>query len=304
MKKIKTKLTKRSLYSVIITSLAIIISITSISISYCYNRKDNDALTTDSINDNSDNPKVYNHLQNELGKHVHVGVSALGRNYTDDALVVAQKLNASDCANNGHKVVYLTFDDGVSTTSTRKVLDILRNYDVHATFFVTGVSLIEGGDRAASLLKQAFNDGHAIGNHSYSHNYKYLFPNRVLNLDNFVADYKENDKLLSKILGPSFVTRVIRCPGGRMSWQGIEALDNYTKENHIAAVDWNALNGDAEGNTKNAQELYNFAVATSQGKELVVLLMHDDYGKQATVDALPKIIEYFKSNGYDFRTLS
>ena len=55
---------------------------------------------------------------------------------------------------------------------------------------------------------------------------------------------------------------------------------------------------------KNAKELANYAIKTSEGKEMVVLLMHDTYGKEETVKALPAIIKYFKDNGYEFKTLS
>ena len=60
----------------------------------------------------------------------------------------------------------------------------------------------------------------------------------------------------------------------------------------------------SEGKRKNAKELTEYAIKTSEGKEMVVLLMHDTYGKEETVKALPGIIKYFKDNGYEFKTLS
>lgn len=89
-----------------------------------------------------------------------------------------------------------------------------------------------------------------------------------------------------------------------MSWKGMSPLDEYLDANNMASIDWNALNGDAEGGKKNAQQLIDYAIKTSQGKEMVVLLMHDTYGKEETAKALPTIIKYFKDNGYDFKTLS
>ena len=88
-----------------------------------------------------------------------------------------------------------------------------------------------------------------------------------------------------------------------MSWKGMDELDNYLKENNKVSIDWNALNGDAEGRKKSANELINRAITTSQDKNMVVLLMHDTYGKEETAKALPEIIKYFKDNGYEFRTL-
>ena len=69
------------------------------------------------------------------------------------------------------------------------------------------------------------------------------------------------------------------------------------------SIDWNALNGDAEGKRKNAEELKNYAIKTAEGKEMVVILMHDTYGKEETAKSLAGIIKYFKNNGYEFRTL-
>ena len=82
------------------------------------------------------------------------------------------------------------------------------------------------------------------------------------------------------------------------------AIWSYLEKNNIASIDWNALNADAEGRKKNAQELADYAIKTSQGKDIVVLLMHDTYGKEETAKALPTIIKYFKDNGYEFKTLS
>ena len=115
---------------------------------------------------------------------------------------------------------------------------------------------------------------------------------------------EKNDKLLKSILGENFTTHVMRCPGGYMSWKGMEPLDRYLDENKLVSIDWNALNADAEGRKKNAQELADYAIKTSQGKDIVVLLMHDTYGKEETAKALPTIIKYFKDNGYEFKTLS
>ena len=201
-------------------------------------------------------------------------------------------------------MVFLTFDDGSSTTVTPQILETLKENDVRATFFVTGENIERGGKKAEDLIKQSFDYGNAIANHSWSHDYHALYPNRTLDLDSFLADFKKTDDLLKKILGPYFSTRVIRCPGGHMSWKGMEPLDEYLNKNNMASIDWNALNKDAEGRKKNADELVQNAINTSQGKDIVVLLMHDTYGKEETAKALPRIIQYFKDNGYEFKTLS
>lgn len=233
-----------------------------------------------------------------------VGVNSEGKKYSYDALKICEKLKNGDYSNNGEKIVFLTFDDGTSTTVTPQVLQILDKYNVKATFFLVGKNIEDGGNEAKELVKKEFNSGHAIGNHSYSHNYNILYPDRHLNLDSFKSDYDKNSELLKSILGDDFSTRVLRCPGGYMSWKGMGELDGYLNDNNMTYIDWNALSGDAEGKKKNADELAQHAIETSKDKEIVVLLMHDTYGKEETVKSLPKIIEYFKNNGFEFKTLA
>ncbi|MDU4860140.1 MAG: polysaccharide deacetylase family protein [Terrisporobacter othiniensis] len=241
--------------------------------------------------------------EEEKKKYV-VGVSHEGEKYSYDAKKVSEKLSKYDYTNDGEKIVFLTFDDGTSKTNTPKVLDTLKEEDVKATFFLTGQNIENGGQEAKDLVKREFDEGHAIGNHSYTHDCKKLYPGRTLDMEAFKEDFDKNDKLLQDILGKYFSTRVIRCPGGYMSWNGMEPLDNYLDENNMVSIDWSSLNADAEGKRKNAEELLDYAIKTSEGKEMVVLLMHDTYGKEETAKALPDIIKYFKDNGYEFRTLS
>ena len=242
--------------------------------------------------------------EEEEAKKRMVGVNHEAKKYSYDAVKVSEKLSKYDYSNNGEKIVFLTFDDGASTTVTPKILETLEKGDVKATFFVTGENIERGGQKARELIKKEFDSGNAIANHSYSHDYKYLYPDRTLNLENFLTDFKKTDDILKDILGPYFSTRVIRCPGGHMSWKDMEPLDEYLKENNMASIDWNALNADAQGKKKSAQELVDYAIKTSEGKEMVVLLMHDTYGKEETAKALPQIIKYFKDNGYEFKTLA
>ncbi len=233
-----------------------------------------------------------------------VGVIHGAKQYTYDARKIQEKLHKQEYSNNGKKIVFLTFDDGPSTTVTPKILETLKEENVRATFFVNGKTLENGGEEAKRILKESFNYGNAIGNHSYSHDYHILYPNRHLDLDSFTDDFEKNEEVLKSVLGDYFSTRVIRCPGGYMSWKDMDNLNEYLDKNNMAEIDWNALNADAEGKKKNAQQLVDKAIKSSSGKEMVVILMHDTYGKDETAKALPKIIEYFKQQGYEFKTLS
>ena len=162
-----------------------------------------------------------------------------------DANMVWNKLMARDYSNS-EKVVFLTFDDGPSKTVTPEVLKVLDKHKVKGTFFVMGKTLERGGAEAEKILKEVYESGHAIGNHTYSHDYKKLYPGRRVNIDNFVADLKKNEELMQKALGKKdFHTRVYRAPGGTMSWRGMDVLKDYSVANNIVPIDWNALNKDA-----------------------------------------------------------
>lgn len=223
------------------------------------------------------------------------------KKYGYDANVVWEKLDSYDYSNNGEKVVFLTFDDGPSTTNTPKVLDTLNKHGVKGTFFIKGNSLETDG--ANEILKRTFDEGNAIAHHSYTHDYKTLYPNRGLNLNTFANEISKTTEAMQKVLGEKFTSNVLRCPGGYMSWKNMQPLNDYLKDKGMSSIDWNALNADAEGKKKNAQELYEYTVNTSEGKEMVVVLMHDTYGKEETVKSLDMIIPYFKENGYQFKIL-
>lgn len=206
----------------------------------------------------------------------------------------------------GKKVAYLTFDDGPSTTNTPEVLKILDKYNVKGTFFVLGTSLNDN-EKAQEILKTIAGSGHAIANHTYSHDYKYLYPNRTMNVENIISDIEKNNVLLKEILGKDFETKTIRFPGGYWSWNGREPMKAKMIEKGYCNVDWNALNGDAEGKKKDAAGLFEKVKSSVEelgpNADSVVILMHDTYGKEETVKALPQIIEYLQSNGFELRTM-
>lgn len=204
------------------------------------------------------------------------------------------------------KVVYLTFDDGPSIENTENILKVLDNYNIKATFFLTGVS-INKGDTEKDLVKKIACNGHAIGNHSYSHSYKKLYPNRYIDREAFFDDIKKNDALLKSILGPSFSTRAIRFPGGYWSWKNRKEIKDEIDNEGYAIIDWNSLNEDAQGSFKYAPELVAMTKKNvnnlGENADSIVFLMHDANGKAETVKALPEIIEFFKSNNFEFKTI-
>ena len=203
----------------------------------------------------------------------------------------------------GKKVAYLTFDDGPSETVTPLILDTLKAENVHATFFLVGKAIDES-NVTKNLVKREVQEGNAIGNHTYSHNYNYLYPNKTVNVDNVMADVNKTNQSLKNILGENFSTRAIRFPGGHMTWKGMDAMDAVLKEKDYHQVDWNALSKDAEGKPKNAEQLKQELIKTiPAGRQKAIILMHDTYGKEETAKALPEIIKYLREQGYEFRTM-
>ena len=202
----------------------------------------------------------------------------------------------------GKKVVYLTFDDGPSETVTPKILDILKAENVKATFFVLGNS-IDSSEESKNILKREVSEGHSIGNHTYSHNYSYLYPNRIINVENFMDDIEKANKSIKAVLGEDFVVRAIRFPGGYMSWKDKDGINDILKEKGYYHTDWNSLSKDAEGGYKSSEQLLEEVKSSVSGREKAVILMHDNYGKEETAKALPEIIDYLKEQGYEFRTI-
>ncbi|NMF06427.1 polysaccharide deacetylase family protein [Clostridium beijerinckii] len=207
----------------------------------------------------------------------------------------------------GKKVVYLTFDDGPSETVTPQILDILKSENVHATFFIVGKSL-DKDENTKNIVKRELSEGNSIGNHTYSHNYNYLYPNGKINLSNCMSDIEKTNESLKKVLGEDFSTRAIRFPGGHMTWKnkdsvGMDTMDKALHEKNYHQIDWNSLSQDAEGAPKNAEQLKHEVIKTTAGREKAIILMHDTYGKEETAKALPGIIEYLKQQGYEFKVI-
>lgn len=199
-------------------------------------------------------------------------------------------------AKTGDKVIYLTFDDGPSKKVTPQVLDILKQYDVKATFFIIAKNAVEYPD----LVKRMADEGHAVASHTFSHNYGNVYADT----ESFRSEIFEARDALIDIVGEENYTDIFRFPGGAFTNQR-ETFKEVLIEENIPYVNWNCLTGDAE--TSSPQEEDIIARAKSSAKsadsDSLIMLMHDAGAKQVTADALPEIIEYFRSKGYRFDAL-
>lgn len=193
------------------------------------------------------------------------------------------------------KIAYLTFDDGPSYKVTPAVLDILAEYNIKATFFVVGNMV----DENPTMLKRIYDEGHEIGNHSYGHNYGYLYASA----DNFMADIYKAEEAIRNVVGQDFDSKVIRFPGGSFE-ASKNPMKKAAKEAGYASFDWNALNGDAEGHNMPKSYLLNRLKQTTGGQKELIVLMHDTDAKWTTVEYLRDGIEFLISQGYEFDILN
>ena len=196
-------------------------------------------------------------------------------------------------------VIFLTFDDGPSSTITPKVLDILKKEKVKATFFVLNYSKSN-----EHLIKRIVDEGHTIAIHGYSHDYSKIYRSKKTFMNNVYSLQKK----IKKTTGVK--TMYMRFPGGssntvsRRYNRGI--MTRLTKEvlnKGFKYFDWNISSGDA-GGAKNATQVYNNVVKSLSKNRGNMVLMHDFASNQKGLKALPKIIKYAKQHGYTFSAIN
>lgn len=201
--------------------------------------------------------------------------------------VVIPELEKSDKDN--PKRVYLTFDDGPSV-NTARILDILKEYDVKATFFVNGKT----SQLAKDMYKRIVDEGHTLAMHSYSHNYEDIYKSTKA----FSKDVKKLSDYLEEITGVR--PKYYRFPGGSSTTKtdvSIKKLIRHLKSQGIKYFDWNVQNSDAQQRVLSKEELIaNVVVGVNRHQDSIVL-MHDARSKGNTVDSLPQLIEMLLESG-------
>ena len=181
-----------------------------------------------------------------------------GNEATETRTVKVTKRAVSELTCGDAGVIYLTFDDGPNSYFTPVILDVLKKYNVKATFFVTSA----GPDE---LIKREFDEGHAIGLHSSSHEYGIIYRS---------SKYK----------------------------QGIMTqLAKEVEEKGYGYFDWNIISGDA-GETTDPKVEYNYVINGLSKSRGNVVLMHDI--KKHTSEAIESIVKYGIDSGYKFEVLT
>ncbi|EMS72507.1 polysaccharide deacetylase family protein [Ruminiclostridium cellobioparum] len=199
-----------------------------------------------------------------------------------------------------NKIAYITIDDGPSTNNTVAILDILKKAEIKATFFVLPKSHMD------DIYARIVNEGHVLGNHSYSHS-RHIYASA----DDFEKDVLKAKAFIYKKL--NYTTTVFRFPGGTLGRKKsiIQKRADILEKNGYRYFDWDVSVADTDPSLKNyGDEKFIVNLMTgnvlhnTRGKKQLIVLMHDDSTKIYTVKALPSIIEGLKKQGYTFDVLT
>ena len=192
--------------------------------------------------------------------------------------------------------IYLTFDDGPQWGTTDKILDILKEEGVEATFFITN----KGPDE---LIKRMYDEGHTVALHTATHDYASVYAS----VDSYFNDLHIVNDRVKRITGS--YSYIIRFPGGssntisrRYSSGIMSRLVQEVINRGFRYYDWNISSGDAAGGNITADQIKSNVINNLNKSRDNVVLMHDI--KTYTRDALRDIILYGKDNGYTFEKIT
>lgn len=200
--------------------------------------------------------------------------------------------NCVDCfsfADSEQKCIYLTFDDGPSDRVTPKILDILKEENVKATFFIVG----KQAQTRKYLIKREFDEGHCVAVHSYSHVYKDIYSSP----QTLIKDVDRCNDLIEEVTGVR--SKIYRFPGGSFT-VGAQFI-KQVRAHGMKYVDWNASTKDAELINPTPADLLKAAIETPAYPQKIVMLSHDTTDKLVVANALKSIIRYYKNKGYEFK---
>ena len=177
------------------------------------------------------------------------------------------------------KRIALTFDDGPHPIYTPQMLELLKEEQVPATFFLLGENVELYGD----VVKEIAKEGHLIGNHTYHH-----VQVTTLSLDEACKEIQETSDLIEELTGTG--TEYVRPPFGTWNEELEERLDLIPVMWSIDTKDWT---------TQNVDWIVREAVKHAEDHDII--LMHDSY--QSTVDAVKRVIEQLEAEGFEFVTV-
>lgn len=189
------------------------------------------------------------------------------------------------------KVAYLTFDDGPSP-NTPKILAILKGKNVKATFFVIGLKIKE----YPNYLKMEYQEGNAIGNHSWDH----VYANIYRSPDSLLDEATKTNDLMEKVIG--IRTPLFRAPGGTLGNLTVGSW-NLMDSNNYLIYDWNVSSGDGSPVLPPQKDIIKNILTQARYRDEAVILMHDSPAKPTTLAALPEVIDGLRQEGFTFAVL-
>lgn len=195
--------------------------------------------------------------------------------------------------------VYFTFDDGVSQ-NTNKILDMLQQQDVKATFFVTA----QNADQpyAAETLRRIVNEGHSLGLHTYSHDFSKIYRS----VDHYLADLDRLNGYIYETVG--IYPDIFRFPGGSATVSAspavMKALIRELTARGYQYYDWDVVSGDDTATVYAPEYLaQNMLRGVEEGKATVILL-HDNATPVTSAQAVDLVINHLRERGFVFDRLT
>ena len=179
------------------------------------------------------------------------------------------------------KIAYLTFDDGPIPEVTPRVLDILKQYGVKATFFMVGENI----DKYPDLYRRVLTEGHAIGNHTYHH-----VKGMKMSTTKYMEEVIKWEKAVEQHGAPS--TRLFRPPYGRTWWWQRKAITQRGYQIYL----WDVLTHDYSACQSPEKMMKAIQRYTRNGS---IINFHDSIkSNERMLATLPKAIDYLQSHGY------
>lgn len=208
---------------------------------------------------------------------------------TAEALAKEPEEEAETEVSEAQKKIYLTFDDGPSS-NTEAILDVLKEYDVKATFFVVGKT----DEQSVQAYQRIVAEGHTLAMHSYSHRYSEIYASK----ESFIQDLSMLQEYLYQVTG--VWPRYYRFPGGSsnaVSKVNMQDLIHYLDQVGITYFDWNVESGDAAGGWLAPEVIKTNCLGKIEILDECMILLHDAAEKDTTVEALPQVIEEILGRG-------
>lgn len=207
------------------------------------------------------------------------------------SILIGNHVYAVDAVPEERKV-YLTFDDGPIPGVTERILDVLKEQNVKATFFVVGKEIPE----REAILKRIYNEGHTVGLHTYNHKFRKIYRSD----DAFVDEMIQVRKKVNEVLNIS--PTAIRFPGGSSGRMTQELLDKL-HSNNMKVFDWTLDLHDGDRADINVSQIVRNGEKFNPKYRRLIILAHCNSNNKNTVRALPEIIKYYRGLGYEFAAI-